>query len=177
MLAAALFARMIGRPLNRHITVHWEAAGVPDAVAATATTAFLKYLREWLHGATAYTWARESGEGKGSHVHILMHIPSGRRWTGARSRRWLERIARRPYRVGTIRTVRIRGSGEPDGAVYSANLHAVLAYVLKGVDTEAAAVLGIEQEAGGLIVGKRCGTSRNIGAKARRGAYGNRHRE
>lgn len=177
IIAAALFARKVGRRLNRHITVHWEAAGVRDALAAAATTAFLKYLREWLGGATAYVWARENGDGKGSHVHILAHIPAGRRLAGALSRRWLERIGKQPYRRGTIRTVLVRGSGEPDGLVYAANLQAVLAYVLKGIDPDAAAVLGISPEPGGQVVGKRCGTSRNIGAKARRGALGSRHHE
>lgn len=161
-------ARKIGRPFNRHITVHWEAAGVPDCQAAKATTAFLKYLREWLGGATAYVWARENGDGKGSHVHILAYVPADRHLSGARFRRWLERVAGRLYRPGTIHTARIAGHRQPGGPVYAANLQAVLTYVLKGVDADTAAAIGIAHESGGCIVGKRCGTSRNIGAKARR---------
>lgn len=168
LIEAALTAHMIGRPLNRHIIVHWEAAGVPDTRAASATTAFLKYWRDWLDGATAYIWARENGDGKGSHLHILAHMPAGRRMHGAGSRRWLERITGKPYRRDTIRTTRIGGYHDPAGPVYAANLQAVLAYVLKGADTDTAATLGIAHESGGRIIGKRCGTSRNIGAKARR---------
>lgn len=170
LIEAALTAHAIGRPLNRHIIVHWEGAGVPDARAATATTAFLKYWREWLGGATAYIWTRENGDGKGSHLHILAHLPAARRMTGARSRRWLERITGRAYRAGTIRTKRIGGSRDPDGPVYAVNLQVALAYVLKGADTDTAAALGIAHEPGGCIIGKRCGTSRNIGARARRTA-------
>ena len=168
LIAATEMARSIGRPLNRHITVHWEAAGVADSGAAKATTAFLKYLREWLGGRTAYVWARENGDGKGSHLHILAHIPTGRRMNGVRSRRWIERITGRPYRPGTICTRRIAGSGDPAGPVYAVNFGAALAYVLKGAAPDVAAALGIDHEPGGRIIGKRCGTSRNIDAKARR---------
>lgn len=168
LIEAALAARAIGRALNRHIIVHWEAAGIPDSRAAAATTAFLKYLRDWLGGETAYVWARENGDGKGSHLHILAHMPAGRHMSGARSRRWLERITASRYQRGTIRTIRIGGSREPDGPAYAANLQAVLAYVLKGVNADTAETLGIVRESGGCIIGKRCGTSRNIGAKARR---------
>lgn len=167
LMDAAIMAKRTGRPFNRHITVHWESAGVPDHAAMKATTAFLKYLRDWMGGSTAYAWARENGEGKGSHLHILAHIPTGRQLSGVRSRRWIERIAGQPYKRGIIRTRGIAGAGEPSGDLYAANLRAVLSYVLKGASEEAAAVLGIGREPGGTITGKRCGTSRNIGAKAR----------
>lgn len=164
---AALTAIAIGRALNRHITVHWQAIGTPDHRAATATTAFLKYFREWLGGGTAYIWTRENGDGKGSHLHILAHMPAGRCMNGARSRRWLERITGQPYRRGTIRTTRIGGASDPDGPAYAANLRAVVAYILKGVAADTAMALGIAHSPGGRIIGKRCGTSRNVGAKAR----------
>ena len=166
LLAAAHRARDLGLPLNRHITVHWEAAGVPDSRAMAATTAFLKSLRDWLGAETAYLWTRENGDGKGSHVHILAHLPAGRRWHGARGRRWIERISGKPYIAGVIKTRRIGGAGEPGGELYAANLAAVLAYAMKGVEPGAAAALAIEHEAGGRIIGKRCGRSRNIGPDA-----------
>lgn len=128
-----------------------------------ATTAFLKAYRDWLGGSTAYLWVRENGDGKGSHVHILAHLPVGRRWHGARARRWIERITGKPYRAGVIRTRRIAGAVEPQGALYAANLGTVLAYALKGVEPDAAVELAIEHEAGGRVIGKRCGRSRNIG--------------
>lgn len=128
-----------------------------------AITQFLKYLREWLRGETAYIWVRENGDGKGSHVHILAHIPESRKMSGALSRRWVERCTNRPYRAGTIFTRKIAGAGQPEGPLYAENLAATLAYVLKGVDAEAAASLGIVHEHGGWVIGKSCGNSRNIG--------------
>jgi len=160
---ATMMAAHIGLPLNRHITVHWAAAGVADHRAAKATTAFLKYLRDWLGGGTAYVWVRENGDSKGTHLHILAHIPLGRRMSGARSRRWLEKITGQSYRPGTIMTRCIAGHRAPDGPIYAANLHAALDYIRKGAYPDAAAIIGIDHESGGRIIGKRCGTSRNIG--------------
>jgi hypothetical protein len=162
---AATAAIEVGLAFNRFITVHWESAGVADSDAMAATTAFLKALREWT-GATAYIWTRENGDGKGSHLHLLAHLPAGKRWRGALSRRWLERITGNPYRRNAILTRRIVGAGQPYGALYQANLQAVLAYVLKGADPEVAASLGFDHKPGGRIIGKRCGTSRNIGEGA-----------
>lgn len=161
---AAHTAMAIGRPLNRHICVHWEAAGLSDQEAMVATTAFLKYFREWLRGQTAYLWTRENGGGKGSHVHILAHVPDAKRMSGALSRRWVQRCTIRTYRAGAIFSRKIAGAGQPDAALYAQNLSKVLAYVLKGARPEAAASLGIVQEPGGEVIGKRCGTSRNIGS-------------
>ena len=159
---AAYKAIAIGRPLNRHIVVHWEAAGLSDREAMNATTAFLKYLREWLRGQTAYIWTRENGDGKGSHVHILAHIPDAKKMSGALSRRWVQRCTIRTYRAGAIFSRKIAGASQPCGALYAQNLSTVLAYVLKGAEPEAAVSLGIAQEPGGAVTGKRCGTSRNI---------------
>lgn len=161
---AAQTAMAIGRPLNRHICVHWEAAGLVDREAMPATTAFLKYLREWLRGQTAYLWTRENGDGKGSHVHILAHIPDDQKMNGALSRRWVERCIGRKYRAGAIFSRRIAGASQPTGVVYGENLSKVVAYVLKGVEPHVAKSMGISHEYGGDVIGKRCGTSRNLGA-------------
>ena len=164
LIASATTAMETGRAFNRFITVHWESAGIADSEAMTATTAFFKAFREWA-GATGYIWTRENGDGKGSHLHILAHIPAGKRWRGALSRRWLERITGKAYRRNVILTRRIVGAGQPESALYRANLGTVLAYTLKGAQPDAAGTLGIAHEAGGRIIGKRCGTSRNIGKR------------
>ena len=158
---AAKAALETGRAFNRFITVHWESAGVVDCDAMAATTAFLKVFREWAGGAT-YVWTRENGDSKGSHLHILAHIPAGKQWHAAPARRWLERLTGNPYRRGVILTRQIRGARNPDSLLYSENLSAVLAYVLKGASPDTASAIGIAHEAGGRIIGKRCGTSRNI---------------
>jgi len=173
IIEAARHAVRIGLPFNRHITIHWEKAGVPDSEAAEATGRYLKLLGDWvakLGGRIAWAWVRENGEGKGSHVHILLHLPSGFR-LGAMQRRWLRRTTGKPYTARTIRTVRIAGTSKAATAAtetYRVNLSAVLAYVLKGVPPGAAAALGLRDiEPGGCVIGKRAATSQNIGQKAR----------
>ena len=165
LIEAAHRAIQIGRPLNRHITIHWEAAGLSDREAMQATTAFLKYLREWLRGETAYLWVRENGVGKGSHVHILAHIPKDIVMSGALSRRWVQRCAGKPYKRHAIRTRKIKGADEPDAALFVENLRTVLAYDLKGTDPSATLAIAREYKFGGTVIGKRCGTSRNIAGK------------
>ena len=57
------------------------------------------------------------------------------------------------------------------GETYRLNLAEVLDYVLKGAGDDAREKLSLRRrEPGGVIVGKRCGTSQNIGEKARRRA-------
>lgn len=165
LIDAAHRAMQIGRPLNRHITIHWETAGLSDREAMKATTAFLKYLREWLRGETAYIWVRENGEGKGSHVHILAHVPRGKVMSGARSQRWIKRCTGKPYQRDVILTRMVRGSDRPDSLLYAENFGTVFSYDLKGAEPSVTMALGREHKSGGTIIGKRCGTSRNIGGK------------
>jgi hypothetical protein len=101
--AAAQSAMRVGVPLNAHVTIHWERLGVPDSTAAAATGAFLTRVRDWLRKQGlpfAYAYARENGQGKGSHVHILAHLPAGADWAPHRSRRWLRAIAGGFYQAG-----------------------------------------------------------------------------
>src|SRR5262249_42400838 len=57
--------------------------------------------------------------------------------------------------------------GYPD--LHAINLQAALSYVLKGAGEAAAAKFNLERlEPGGRVIGKRCGTSQNIGAQARK---------
>jgi hypothetical protein len=51
---------------------------------------------------------------------------------------------------------------------HAVNLAVALGYVLKGASAEAAERFGMDRlEPGGLVIGKRCGTSQNIGKAAR----------
>lgn len=192
IIEAAQFAAAIGLPFNRHVTIHWERAGVPDSRAAAATGRFLKLASDGIakrcskleklsknqasgSAQFAWVWVRENdaagGGAKGSHVHILLHLPASATWSGWRNRRWLERIAGKPYRAGIIRTARIGGTARAAAlapAVYQANLAAVVGYVLKSACPAAARALGLERlEAGGSVIGKRAATSQNIGPAAR----------
>lgn len=175
LVAAAGYALEIGLPLTRFITIHWEGAGVALADMAQATGRFIDLMTKALarHGAgTAWLWTHENGQGKGGHVHILAHVPAALVPVLLRlQRRWLRRITGRPYRARLIHSKPIGGrlSIETENpALYSVNLSAVLKYVIKGADPKAAKLFGLSRlEHGGRVIGKRCGTSQNIGVKAR----------
>lgn len=196
IMSTAQTATAIGLPLNRHITIHWERAGVPDSEAAAATGRFLKLASDWVRSRAcalekqskefkspavsadakksstfAWLWVRENDDGdgsKGSHVHILCHVPAGVKL--GRTRRWLSRVTGRRYRKGSILTERIGGKAQAAAtapAVYQANLAEIVGYLLKGASPDAARALGLNRiEAGGRITGKRAGWSQNIGAAA-----------
>ena len=206
IIEAAQFAAAIGLPFNRHVTIHWERAGVHDNRAAAATGRFLKLAGDWIAkrgpqfeynqrkskrlARIAWAWVRENGDGKGSHVHILMHLPTvkitgkngrsvhgddtpGKQRAGLANmpRRWLRSITGNPHRVGTIKTQRIggtAGAAMTASAAYGANLAAVVGYVVKGACPAAGRGLQLERmEPGGTIIGKRAATSENIGRSAR----------
>ncbi|MCJ8158551.1 hypothetical protein [Sphingomonas sp. LaA6.9] len=174
IIEAAQFAYRVGLLFNRHVTIHLERAGVSDSEAAAAIGAFLTLARDWFRKQgkrTAWAWVRENGDGKGSHVHILLHVPVCVKWSGWRLRRWLERITGKPYQAGIIQTARIGGTTRAAAtapAAYQANLAAVVAYVIKGASPDAARALGLERlEDGGRIIGKRAGWSQNVGLSAR----------
>lgn len=176
LIAAARHAQHIGLPLNRSITVHWQAAGLPLARMAAATGRFVDLLGKAVsrHGARlAWLWVHEGGEAKGGHCHLLAHIPADLVpvVTGLQ-RGWLRRITGKPYRARVICSRPIGGrlgleTGNP--ALHAVNLEVALAYVLKGAGEAAATACCLERvEHGGRVIGKRCGTSQNIGAKARK---------
>jgi hypothetical protein len=177
LAAAARHAAAIGLPLNRMITIHWQAAGLPLLAMAKATGRFIDLMAKTLarKGArTSWLWVHESGDGKGGHCHMLAHVPPALvDLMGRRQREWLRRITGQPYRRGVIHSKPIGGrlgleAGNPD--LHAVNLQSALSYVLKGAataDAEPFAHPAHAREPGGRIIGKRCGTSQNIGAKAR----------
>lgn len=172
LMAAPGRAAAIGLPFNRFVTVHWEHLGVPDERAAWATGRLLKLAGDWVRtrgGRLAWEWVRENGDRKGSHVHLLCHVPAGCEW-GPMQRGWLRRITRQPYRARGIRTARIGGTArsyETAPAVYWLNLETVVAYMLKGAGPIAADGLELARlEAGGRIIGKRAGLSQNLSGDA-----------
>ena len=175
LIAATPHADTIGLPFTRMMTIHWEAAGVPLFDMVRATGQFVDLLTKALarHGCdTAWIWVHESGEGKGGHVHMLVHVPAHLvPIVAALQKRWLRRITGRPYRARVILSKPIGGRlGLEDGnpELHAVNLDAALSYVLKGATPDAAAQFALERlEPGGRVIGKRCGTSQNIGVKAR----------
>lgn len=176
LLAAARHAEVIGLPFTRMVTIHWQASGVPLDSMAKATGRFVDLLGKALarHGSrTAWLWVHENGDGKGGHCHLLVHVPAALVPVVSRLQKgWLRRITDNPYRKGVIHSKPIGGRlgleiGNPE--LHAANAETALAYVLKGASKAAAARFNLQRlEPGGRIVGKRCGTSQNIGPKARK---------
>ena len=169
LVEAAQRASAIGLPFNRHLTVHWAKARLTDREAAAATGRLIKLIRDWARkrgGDVAHAWVRENGPGKGSHTHILLHIPEG--LSLSLSRRW--------YRLATgwrgrvpkhaVKTVCIGGTaraGRSRSDWYQMNLARLLAYVLKGSNREAGLGLGLDAwDEGGSIIGKRIAISANL---------------
>lgn len=174
--AAERHAGKIGLPFTRMISIHWQAAGVPLAGMAKATGRFTDLMTKALarHGSgTAWLWAHENCGPKGGHCHLLAHVPADlvSRMT-ALQRGWLRRITLQPYRARVIHSKPIGGrlgleAGNPE--LHAINLQVALAYVLKGASPQAASRFHLERlDSGGRIIGKRCGTSQNIGANARK---------
>ena len=174
LLLAAEFAEATGQPLNRMLTIHFDAAGIPDPVRATGQ--LLKLIGDWLRcynsGITA-VWVRETGATKGEHVHILLSIPPSKiEGFNRRQRGWLKRIGA-AWKRGVILSRPIGGSHKaafsgPCSDRYRHALSGTLDYLLKGADAEARNAHGIRRQGdGGELWGKRCGTTVNIGRAAR----------
>lgn len=174
--AAERHAEKMGLPFTRMISIHWQAAGVPLAGMVKATGRFTDLMAKALarHGSrAAWLWTHENCGPKGGHCHLLAHVPADLVpvLTGLQ-RGWLRRITGQPYRARVIHSKPIGGrlgleAGNPD--LHAINLEAALAYVIKGASPEAASKFALERlEPGGRVIGKRCGTSQNIGPNARR---------
>jgi hypothetical protein len=176
LVAAAAHATSIGLPFTRMVTVHWQAAGLPLSAMAQATGRFLDLLTKTLArfgSRTAWIWVHENGDDKGGHCHLLFHVPA--RLVGKLNRlsiKWLGIITGRPYRARVIRSRPIGGRlgsevSQPEH--HQVNLAAAMAYVLKGAIPEAGKLSAHDcLEPGGIVIGRRCSTSQNIGATARR---------
>ena len=176
LTAAERHSRAIGLPFTRMITIHWQAAGVALADMVKATGHFLDLLTKALarhKSKTAWLWTLENGDRKGGHCHLLVHVPAALVSLLTRLQKgWLRRITGKAYRARVIRSEPIGGrlgleTGNPE--LHAVNLADAFGYILKGANSEAAAKFGFTRlESGGRIIGKRCGTSQNIGAKARK---------
>ena len=173
LIAASRHAAKIGLPLNRFVTINWEAAGVGDGVRATGR--FLKQAQDWLRRLghrLAYVWVQERGRRVGQHVHILLHVPPAcARRFGQLQRRWL-RTCGATFGKGVVKT-RPVGRGyaaalSKGESGYLRDLDRVLRYVLKQSSVRRAGSGSHPWgTSGSLVLGKRCSTSENIGSAAR----------
>lgn len=173
--AAAGHALCLGLPLTRLITVHWKAAGIALERMVQATGHFLDIATKWLRrqgSATAWSYVHENGDAEGWHSHILLHVPAELAVLLVRRQRsWITRVCEATYTKGTIKG-RIVGSrlgierSHPE--LYQRNLDRCVAYIVKQTSLAAARQHGLTRTAQpGLVIGKRAGTSENIGPTAR----------
>lgn len=168
LTAAADRAEQMGLAFNRHWTVHYDRAGIDEPDGARFVGRLLKlagdYARRHNSKVTAI-WVRENGDGKGGHVHILLHLPIGLSLRG-RTPKWI-RLAGGESREGVsfIRTIGARlVSAKIGGEHYRVNADRVRGYLLKGASREAGEALGLARAGdGGFVIGKRCGRTQNIG--------------
>jgi hypothetical protein len=175
IIAAAVFTAEEHRPLNRHTTIHFEAAGIADPVEALGR--YTKLARDWLatQGAVfSYIWVRESGDSKGEHVHLLMHVPAHlSRAFAWREPGWRKRIgakrAPRAFKSTAVGlTYRHSDVGVQYGEHYADHLREIVGYLVKGAEPRAVEALQLTRiQPGGELWGKRSGMSENINRTAR----------
>jgi hypothetical protein len=175
--AAGRHAAAIGLPFTRMLTIHWQKAGVPLSDMPKATGRYTDLLGKMLarHGSkSAWLWTHENGDNKGWHCHLLAHVPAALVpvLTGLQ-KGWLRRITGKAYVATVILSKPIGGrlgleTGNPE--LHAVNLEVAFGYVCKGAPQAALDAAGIirAHEPGGLVIGRRCSTSQNLGATARR---------
>lgn len=175
LLAATAHSQAIGLPFTRMITIHWQSAGVPLAKMVSATGRFVDRLCKAIArfgSPTAWLWVHECGKRKDGHCHLLAHVPAGIvNRLKILQMRWLRSITGSPYKKRVILSKPIGGRlglELSNPALHAANLKAAAEYLLKGLVPEAASELALPKlKPGGRVIGKRCGTSQNIGCMAR----------
>jgi hypothetical protein len=172
------FAREIGTPLNTHLIVHWGgtvAGDDPDGRLFAKLRYLLdKRFRRKFGIVLIGIWVRERHRNKRTrhqsevvHSHLLFHLPPRHRPEARKDVEELVTLVAR--QIIDDRTIEFTFPANPDGK-----------YLLKGgmraVWEEFHSPLKWRSKLGeGLIAGKRCGATQNIGPAARERHY--RHGE
>ena len=170
MMEGLAFAQEIGLPLNTHLIVHWGGTLLGDDSDGNLFANFRylldKRFRRKFGIALTGIWVRERHRNKHTrkssqvtHSHLLLHLPSQYR-TAAR-RDLEELIAFVAKQILDDRTIELTFPSNPDGK-----------YFLKGGTPAAWDEFSLPDKwrsklGEGLIEGKRCGTTQNIGPTAR----------
>jgi len=171
LMEAVTFAREIGTSLNAHATIHWAGTKVGDdpdgRLFAKVREGFDKWLKRhgFLGGLTAI-WVRErlsGGSAEVVHCHMLFHL--SRPFTYGRKRIEVERelealIDRHGDGNYADYTLKLTFPPNPNGV-----------YLLKGGGPDVWRRFAMPKpwrKSQGLVKGKRCGTTENIGPAARR---------
>jgi len=176
MMAAVAFAKRIDLPLVAHLTIHWAFTDVGDDPDGKLFAKLREGLDKWArrHGfALTGIWARErksGGQAEVEHCHLLFHLP-----VQYRSGKGLREVEAAIYRLINKHGWR---DGDTHGHGYWADEAAKLVihnnpdgkYLIKGGGPEVWGRFGLRKEdrrSQGIIRGKRCGTTENVGPAAR----------
>jgi hypothetical protein len=166
IIEAVEFAKSIGLPLVAHLTLHWSGTVAFDDNDGTRFAKVREGLKKVLFRRgipAAWAWCREcKAHTDIVHSHLLFHLPVAYR-SGpklAEMEAHLERlVARHGKGIWSECALKLKVWRDPDGL-----------YLLKGGDSEVWRRFRIKKkfrEQQGIIHGKRCGTSQNIGPAAR----------
>ena len=169
IMEAVKFAKLIDLPLVAHLTIHWSLTDVGDDPDGKLFAKVREGLDKWMHRrgiVFAGAWVRERQAGGQSdvvHCHLLFHLPLTFR-TGKKLRQVEAAITRLVKRHGRDiteeRVIKLVIHDNPDGK-----------YLIKGGGTKVWKRFRLRQghrRLQGLIFGKRCGVTENIGLAARK---------
>jgi len=169
IIQAIGFSNQIGLPLKCFLTISWEHAQAVGRVHNIQGQWLERYIK-WIHyyrSTGAYIWSIEQGRVWGYHSHFLIHVPPKLfRSFKKIVPNWIDGDV---DQSGPAKTFDIQKINSGYGLAQLNPLKGVTRYLLKAANDEAAEILSIRQEPqkAGIVVGKRVGTSQNIGRGAR----------
>jgi hypothetical protein len=174
IISAVAFAKSRGHPLVAHLTIHRAFTNAGDDPDGKLFAKLREGLSKWTrrHGfALTCVWSRErmsGGQAEVVHCHLLFYLPVEYR-SGARLLqleaaiyRLIKRHGRDYWAEQVVKLVIHDTPPYPDGK-----------YLIKGGGPQVWKHFRLRKEhrrSQGIIQGKRCGTSQNIGRAARKKA-------
>ena len=167
IIEAVRLAKSLGLPLVAHLTIHWACTNIGDDHDGKLFAKFREGLNKWTrrHGFDlAAVWARErmsGGQAEAVHCHLLFYLPSEYR-SGAKLHQiqaaiysLIKRHGRDYWAEEVVKLVIHDKPPYPDGK-----------YLVKGGGPKVWKKFQLRKEhrrLQGIIHGKRCGVSQNLG--------------
>ncbi len=164
IIAASIHAKHFGMNLNTAVTIHWALAGGVGTWRERRATLFER-VRHWLSRQGApwtAVWVSETGQlGKDVHSHLACHLPRHISLAD------FESYLRKQLATEETRVLVVKPIAGPFG------LAGWRKYMLKALPSDLHAAYGIPnrenfKQSQGLVLGKRCGITQNIGPTARK---------
>lgn len=163
---APRIAAAIGCPLGHFLTLNLQQMGVSPFNASSTMSELMQRYQKWVTRprlsarwkATPafYAWVLENDEVVGVHAHCMLHLPSGSEAEYIdKVISWLVRL------TGTeppLNAIHMEASPNPENRSY---------YLIKGGHPAVTAFFNRVHVPQGEIIGKRTGTSMNIGRTAK----------